>query len=71
MKPNSLAEGNLAFRNKRLNKNDHKLEALYEDVLQSFDSTSNSPDEILIRKASVSCMSGLLEQFIKEVRIPR
>jgi len=54
-----------------LNKNDHKLEALYEDVLQSFDLTSNPPDEILNRQASVSCMSGQLEQFIKEVRIAR
>jgi hypothetical protein len=54
-----------------LNKNDHTLEALYEYVLKSFDPASIPPDEILYRQASVSCMSGLLEQIIKEVSMAR
>jgi hypothetical protein len=54
-----------------LNKNDHTLEALYEYVLKSFDPASIPPDEILNRQASVSCMSGLLEQIIKEVSMAR
>lgn len=54
-----------------LNKYDHTLQVLYEEILQMFDPTSSPPDDILMRKSAVSCKSGQLEQFIEEVKVLR
>lgn len=51
-----------------LNKNDHKLQLLYDKILQSFDLASRPPEDIVARQSSVSCMSGQLEQFIEAVK---
>lgn len=54
-----------------LNRNDHTLQALYDEILQSFDPASRPPEDIVARQSSVSCKSGQLEQFIEAVKVVR
>ena len=54
-----------------LNRNDHTLQTLYDEILQGFDSASRPPEDIVARKSSVSCKSGQLEHFIEAVKVGR